>query len=88
MKRIIIRGILGFIFFVVSISYLDYCYPFFKIVEEYDEDLACNVAVFGFFTCFLFYAFYLLFSFFDNIIYYFKNKKSEKTVEKTTDLVD
>lgn len=85
MKRIIIYGILTFVSFVISISYLNYCYPFFKIVEEYDKDLACNVAVFGFFSCFLFYAFELLFDFFDLIRYYFKNKKSKKTVEKITE---
>lgn len=88
MKRIIIYGVLTFLSFAFAIPSLIYCCPFFKMVEEYDKDLACNVAAFGFVTCFLSFAFNLLFDFFDEIRYYFKNKKSEKTVEKAIDLVD
>lgn len=85
MKRIIIYGVLTFLSFAFAIPSLNYCHPFFKMVEEYDKDLACNVAAFGFITCFLAFAFNLLFDFIDAIRYYFKNKKFEKSVEKTTE---
>lgn len=85
MKRIIIYGVLTFLSFAFAIPSLNYYHPFFKMVEEYDKDLACNVAAFGFISFFLIIAFGFLFDFFDEIRYYFKNKKFEKSVEKTTE---
>lgn len=64
MKKIIIYGVLTFISFAFAIPSLIYCHPFFKMVEEYDKDLACNVASFGFVSCFLITAFGSLFNFF------------------------